>query len=231
MAIGSPDWQRYPARVGDNLFGAQALTIPAIGATYGPYAVSSWGGLSLGVAVTAGYVNVTVKWWETSSMVTMVKSDEWTLNTTVSLHVTMPVWAPYVSVEFSGPYTGDVSATGTLRGLASAGPGFAYPVSAGNLDHEAVSLAASGSVIYQSPYIRSGQWYVTYNPYDANGKMAVSVVAVNPDGTATSTLSDLGVPVSISHWLLPVPPVAMGIQVVNNDSAASHEFDLQVMFG
>lgn len=230
MSIGYPDWQRAPSAVGPNLFGTQDISVPVAGKSFGPYPVAGWRGVVLSVTPTAAYSKVAVQWWETSAMVNLLKADTWELPLESQLYVSMPAFGPYVQAAFSGSLAGTFTAVAALRGTSTAGPAMTYPVTGGGIDENGVSLAAGHTATYISPFIRAGQAFLSFNPYDTTGNLHVILLSVTGALAAKSTVAYFGTPTVASTWLTVVPAVALALQVVNVDASAAHQFDVRLAF-
>lgn len=227
---GYPDWQAYPSRVGGNLVSPLSVTLPPGTKTYGPYAINSWAGVSLLADPSAGYGTVTLRWWEDQAMTQEVQYNPWNVSSTTALLVTMPSFAPWVSLDVDVTSATDMTADLSLRGLAASGPGIRYPVTGNPFHKELVTVPVGPAVIYPFNWIRSGLAYFAFQPVDTTGKLAVSLATLNADDSENYAGPYFGNPTAFYNALIAIQDQKVGLRVFNEDASASHQFSARVWF-
>jgi hypothetical protein len=231
MSIGYPDYQSYAQWRGAVFQQNNAEAIPNTGKIHGPFAMYQWSAVHVRVSATVGYFRVRVRWWADAAGTISVGGDNCNMPNTAVLNVYVPSKGPYVTLEFDTVSAAGATAAVTFTPMNGATSRIYYPVTFNPLADATVSIAASGQLLIPQYTIHKGLATVNYVPGDANGKIHLTFITVNVDGTISQNLWDFGNPVASLFQQVVWPDVPVEITLVNTDGAAAHTFSLYVTYG
>jgi hypothetical protein len=223
-----PDWQTFTNAQSDNLFPdfAQTLTpgvhqgaiIPAL----------SWSSIIVIVSPAAGACQVTVNHFADLAGTQEIDSDTWPCNASTELIVRTPLRGKYVRLDINVTSAGNLTTESWANFLSATSDRISFPVSNQNLSDYAKALAASGTQTYEIGEIAAGTSLFYFKPYDATGKLTVSIHAIDELGNPGQLIADFGKPTALVQQLITVPDVIIQVEVDNTDAAASHTYDFSL---
>lgn len=223
-----PDWQSFPNAQSDNLFSVFNATLPP--GTYNTAILPalSWSSIIIISGATAGAYQIAIVHWADAAGTQAIDSDSWPVNASTRLVVRSPLRGKYVQIFIT--VTSAVNATGTFWAnfLSASSDRISFPVGQQNLSDFNHALAASATKTYDIGEIVGGQAFFYVKPYDATGKLAVTILTVDELGNPGQLVCDFGNPTAILRQQLAVPDKIVRVQVVNTDGAASHSYDLSL---
>lgn len=223
-----PDWQSFPNAQSDNLFAsfAQVLTpgvhtgviLPAL----------SWSSLMVIVSPTAGACQVTVNHFADAAGTQQIDSDTWPANATTSLIVRTPLRGKYLRIDINVTSAGNLTTETWANFLSASSERISFPVSNQNLSDFSHALAANATKTYTSGEIAAGMALFYYTPYDALGKVYVSIHAVDELGNSGQLIADFAQPKATIQQLITVPDVIIQVEMDNTDGTAAHTYDFSL---
>jgi len=223
---GYPDFQAYAQWRTGNVAPSLNATYTH-GTSYLPIqSVQSWSAVMLRIVASSGYGTVSVNWWIDSAQTESVGSDSWEIGTVSGLLVIIPVKANFFQIEYTVGPAITLVVTNYVCGINNAISEVSYPVASQHISDTGRTLAASTSYSYSPAFIKSGEWGLYYKPYDSSGKMSVSVKSVHGDSTLNYVVIDDLFPTAEYYNRIVVPGTPIQVTVSNDDSTASHEYDI-----
>lgn len=223
-----PDWQQFPNAQSDNVFPAYSQNL-APGVHLGTMLTAlSWSSLMLIVSPIAGACQVTVNHFADAAGTLNIDSDTWGANATTTLIVRTPLRGKFVRIDINVTSGVNCNTETWANFLSQASDRISFPVSNQNLSDFDRVLAANGDVTYQVGEIAAGMAYFYLKPYDATGKLAVVIHAVDELGNPGQLIADFGKPTAIVDRLIVVPDVIIEVEIQNTDATAAHTYDFSL---
>lgn len=223
-----PDFQVFSNAQSDNLFPSFTQVL-APGAHPGPVLPAlSWSSLVIVVAPSIGAGQVQVNHFADAAGTQQIDSDKWPVNAATRLVVRTPLRGKYVRLDVTVTSAGNMTTETWANFLSASSDRISFPVSTQNLSDFARALAANGDVTYNIGEITAGHALFYFKPYDATGKLAVVLHAVDELGNPGQLIADFGTPTAIVQQLIVVPDLIVQAEVHNNDGAAPHTYDFSL---
>lgn len=223
-----PDFQNFPNAQSDNVFASFAQTLTPgvhIGAML---PALSWSSLMVIVSPTAGACQVTVNHFADLAGTQQIDSDTWPANINTSVIVRTPLRGKYVRIDINVTSAGNLTTESWANFLSASSDRISFPVSNQNLSDFAHALAANGDITYQVGEIAAGTALFYFKPYDATGKLAVVLHAVDELGNPGQLIADFGKPTAIVQQLITVPDVIIEAEIQNTDTTTAHTYDFSL---
>jgi len=225
----APDWQNYSQWRASE--GTKISTTISIGNPYtSQVVVTNWASFNLYAVLISGTgVTVIVTWFNDAAYSQVVDQQEWVLNVSSILNVTLPCLTPYAEIEFNTGESGNqvILAYFTPQNLAVTKA--TYLTENNVLLKNGITLAESASDSYAVPYVVVGPAAVTLTPYDDSGLLLVAVFPSGEDADQATTIYQAYAPTVAGESLngsFVTPAYPVTVKVTNTDGAASHEFNL-----
>jgi len=225
----APDWQGY-----SQWRASQGTKIAETISTGNPYksqvVVTNWASFNLYVVLNSGTgVTVIVTWFNDAAYSEVVDTQEWVLNVSSILNVTLPCLTPYAEIEFNTGESGNQVITAYFTPQNLAVTRATYLTDNNTICEDGITLAASAQVNYAVPYVVVGPAIAVLIPWDDSGLLLLGVI---PTSEADAQLTEIyqayaptvaGQSVA-GQFLTPAYPVT--VRVTNTDPSSSHEFNL-----
>lgn len=223
-----PDFQAFPNAQSDNVFVSFAQNL-APGAHPGAMLPAlSWSSLMVIVSPLAGACQVTVNHFADLAGTQQIDSDTWPANATTTLIVRTPLRGKYVRIDIQVTSAVNLNTETWANFLSASSDRISFPVSTQNLSDFNHSLAANGDIKYDTGEIAAGMAYFYFKPYDATGKLAVVIHAVDELGNSGQLIADFGKPTAIVDRLITVPDLILEVEIQNTDTTAAHSYDFSL---
>lgn len=223
-----PDWQTFPNAQSGNLFAGYSQTLTPGLHTGTMLPAVSWSSLIVIVDPLAGACQVQVGHFADLAGTQEIDSDTWAANAATALIVRTPLRGTYVRVDIDVTSGTNLTAVTWANFLSATSDRISFPVGTQNLSDYDHVLAASGTKTYNSGEIAAGQAYMYFKPYDATGKLACVLHAVDELGNPGQLIADFGTPTALTAQLIMVPDKILQVEVANNDATAAHTYDFSL---
>jgi len=225
----APDWQGY-----SQWRASQGTVIDETISIGNPFTskvvVTNWASFNLYAVLNSGTgFTIIVTWYNDADYTQAADTQVWVLNDSSILNVTLPCLTPYAQIEFTTGESGNQTITSYFTPQNLAVTKATY-LSEGNVVSElGVTLEASDVATYQVPYVMTGPASVSLVPYDASGKLLLSVNYYGENGDQLAACYQSFAPDVESQGvsgLFYTPAYPVKLVVTNTDASASHEFEL-----
>jgi hypothetical protein len=223
-----PDWQTFPNAQSDNLFASFTQTLTPGVHEGAVLPALSWSSLMIIVEPSAGAAQVTVNHFADLAATHEIDSDTWPVNASTALIVRTPLRGKYVRLDINVTSAGNLTTQTWSNFLSATSDRISFPISNQNLSDFDHSLAASGDITYDIGEIAAGMAYFYFKPYDATGKLEVSIHSVDELGNPGQLIADFGKPTATLDRLFTVPDVIIQVEVTNTDASAAHVYDFSL---
>jgi len=228
----APDWQGY-----SQWRASQGTKISETISAGNPYksqvVVTNWASFNLyAVQISGTGVTVVVTWFNDAAYSQVVDTQEWVLNVSSILNVTLPCLTPYAEIEFNTGESGNqvILAYFTPQNLAVTRA--TYLTDNNVVSEFELTLAAGASENIAVPYVTVGPCVVSINPRDTSGQLGVQVYTVSESGAVNGTIAAVKAGavayVATSQQSI-TPAYPVGLYVNNFDGSNSHEADVYFM--
>jgi hypothetical protein len=213
-----------------NLFGAFSQILAHGTTTFGPLPVANWTSLVINIRVTgSGGLQCNVHHWADAAATELIGGDSWPVRTATKLSVITPLRGPYVSIDLTVTSAGTLAAVTYCAFQAAPSPQIRFPVGAQTAGANNRTLAVSGSDFWNLPSICAGRASFKFIPYDTAGKLVARVEAVDELGNFQYYPADFGTPTAPFNTLMEIPDVPCVVAITNNDGAATHTYDVELI--
>ena len=223
-----PDWQTFPNAQSDNLFSAynQVLTpgthlgavLPAL----------SWSSIMIAVSATGGAGQVQLNHFADQAATQQIDSDNWPFNVNTQLRVRSPLRGKFIRLDTIVTSAGNLTGEFWANFLSASSERISFPVSQQNLSDFNHALAANATKTYDIGEIVGGNAFFYIKPYDATGKLSVSMIVVDELGNNGQLICDFGTPTAILRQQLSVPDKIVRVAIQNTDGTAAHTYDFSL---
>lgn len=223
-----PDWQTFPNAQSDNLFPGFTQTLTP-GAHLGQVLPAlSWSSLMLIANPTAGAGKVMINHFADAAGTQQIDSDQWPVNASTRLVVRTPLRGKYVRIDITVTSAGSMTLENWANFLSASSERISFPVSNQNLSDFDFTVLASGTKTYTSGEIAAGSALFYFKPYDALGKLEVSIHGVDELGNPGQLVAEFGQPTALVQQTIVVPDIILQVEVDNKDAGASHSYDFSL---
>jgi len=225
----APDWQGY-----SQWRASQGTMIDETISIGNPYksqvVVTNWASFNLYAVLNSGTgFTIIVTWFNDAAYSQVVDQQEWVLNVSNILNVTLPCLTPYAEIEYATAESGNQNIKSYFTPQNLAVTKATYLTDNNVVAENSVTVGASDTVTYNVPYVMAGPAWLTVAPGDLDGKLNIWVNALTESGalygqifyTGSSETTYDAIPVRMA-----VPPWPIQIKVTNTDASASHEVEL-----
>lgn len=223
-----PDWQSYASAQSDNLFTSFAQTLTPGTHSTPVLPALSWSSIIIVASAGAGAGQIQLNHFADAAGAQRIDSDNWPFNAATALRVRSPLRGKFIRIDIIVTSPGDLTGEFWANFLSAASDRISFPVGAQNLSDFDRTLAASGTATYDIGEIAGGQAFFYAKPYDATGKLAVAMFAVDENGNPGQLICDFGNPVAIVRQQLAVPDKIVRVEVDNTDTAGPHTYDFSL---
>lgn len=223
-----PDWQSYPNAQSDNLFDNFAQTLAPGTHSTKVLPALSWSSITIIAGASAGAGQIQLNYFADAAATQQIDSDNWPFNASTELRVRSPLRGKYVRIDIIVTSAGDLTGQFWANFLSASSERISFPVGSQNLSDFDRVLAASAIETYNLGAIVGGQAFFYIHPYDATGKLAVSMFVVDENGNSGQLICDFGSPTAIVRQQLAIPDKIVRVEIDNNDGTATHAYDFSL---
>ena len=225
----APDWQGYSqwrASEGTDI----STTISIGNPQKSQVVVTNWASFNLYAVLNSGTgVTVIVTWFNDAAYSEVADTQEWVLNTSSILNVTLPCLTPYAEIEFNTGESGNQEITAYFTPQNLAVTKATYLTENNVILKNDLSLAAGANVQYKVPYVMVGRATMVLIPADDSGKLYQACLVMTEAGIQQGACGLAYAPsVALQGVELEfnTPAYPLVAEVVNTDADNAHSYYL-----
>lgn len=223
-----PDWQTFPQAQSANLFPAFTQTLTPGTHSTPVIPAASWSSLALIAKPSTGAGQVQINHYADAAGAQIIDSNKWPVNTTTYLDVRTPLRGQYANIQIFVTSPGNMTLTSWANFLSASSERISFPASQQNVSDFNHALAAGATMNYSPGVITAGAAQFYLKPYDALGKLEVSLLTADELGNNGQLVADFGQPTGIVREVIQVPDLILRLSITNTDGANPHTYDMSL---
>jgi len=225
----APDWQGYSQWRSSQ--GTKIAETISIGNPYtSQVVVTNWASFNLYAVLNSGTgFTIIVTWFNDAAYSQVVDTQEWVLNVSSILNVTLPCLTPYAEIEFNTGESGNQTILAYFTPQNLAVTKATYLTESNLIEETSVVVGAGDNVTYKVPYVMVGKGCLTVFPLDSSGEISCRVLAYDESAAFAAAVAVVQAPASsvyavTQEFTTPARPIV--VELHNNGATTSHSCDL-----